>query len=68
MPADSRFKLAEQLIACRPLPTDNGGCMTMFCEAFERTGFNCAGIEIAVMPQPSAVYRRIPDLLLREHV
>ena len=68
MPADSTLSLTEQLLTRPSLAPDDGGCMTVFCKRFERIGFNCEGIEIAVFAQLSVVFRRIPDVLLPEHV
>lgn len=41
MPGDAALKLAEQLIACRSITPDDGGCMPIIEARLRRLGFRC---------------------------
>ena len=41
MPSDATLGLTEQLIACRSVTPDDGGCMTIIVERLKRVGFEC---------------------------
>lgn len=41
MPSDATLALAEQLIACRSVTPEDGGCMALIGERLKRIGFDC---------------------------
>jgi succinyl-diaminopimelate desuccinylase len=41
MPANATLALAEQLIACRSVTPEDGGCMSIIGERLKRVGFAC---------------------------
>lgn len=41
MPSDPTLTLTEQLIACRSVTPDDGGCMDIISERLQRIGFQC---------------------------
>ena len=45
MPGDATLKLAEQLIACRSVTPEDGGCMRIIGERLKRMGFGCEYID-----------------------
>lgn len=45
MPDDATLSLAEQLIACRSVTPEDGGCMPIIGERLKRMGFGCEYID-----------------------
>ncbi|MFZ4538281.1 succinyl-diaminopimelate desuccinylase [Propionivibrio sp.] len=41
MPSDATLSLAEQLISCRSVTPEDGGCMSIIGERLQRIGFTC---------------------------